>query len=162
MTKSKSFPPNEIVYVDESGVTEYYHREYGLALRGVKVYGEVSGRRYKRLNVVSAQCCNETIAPFVYAWSTNAVWFEVWFEWYLCPLLSPGKVIVMDNALVHRKAPLEKIARFYGLRIVWLPPYSPDFNHIEFLWANLKKWLKSFSSAFVSIQDAVSLYLKVG
>ena len=162
MTKSKPFPPNDIIYVDESGVTEFYYREYGLAPRGVKVYGEVSGKRYKRLNIVSAQCGDEIIAPFVYGWGTSAVWFEVWFEWYLCPLLSPGKVIIMDNALFHRKIPLEKIARFYQLRIIWLPPYSPDFNCIEFLWANLKRWLKSFASAFSSIQDAVSHFLKVG
>jgi transposase len=156
------FPPEDIVYVDESGVTEYYSRDYGLALRGEKVYGEVSGKRYKRLNIVSAQCGNVKIAPFVYSWGTTAIWFEVWFEWYLCPLLPPGKVIIMDNAMFHRKAVLEKIAALYGLSIIWLPPYSPDFNNIEHLWANLKKWLKSFASAFSSIQDAVCHYLEVG
>ena len=129
-----------------------------MALRGKKVYGEVSGKRYKRLNIISAQCGNKKIAPFVYDWGTTAAWFE----WYLCPLLPNSKVIVMDNAMFHRKAILEKIAAFYGLHIIWLPPYSPDYNHIELLWANLKKWLKSFASAFASIQDAVCHYLDVG
>ena len=119
------------MYVDESGATEYYDREYGLVPRGEKVYGEVSGKRYKRTNIVSAQCGDEKIAPYVYDWVTNAVWFEVWLEWHLCPLLSPGKVIIMDNALFHRKSVLERIARLYGLRIIWLPPYSPDLNRIE-------------------------------
>jgi hypothetical protein len=118
------------VYVDESGATEYYDREYGLAPRGEKVYGEVSGKRYKRTNIVSAQCGNEVIAPYVYDWATKSTWFEVWFEWHLCPLLPSSKVIIMDNALFHRKPVLEKIARFYGLRIIWLPPYSPDLNRI--------------------------------
>ena len=162
MTKSRTFPPEDIVYVDESGVTEYYSRDYGLAPRGEKVYGEVSGKRYKRLNIVSAQCGDEKIATYTYSWATNSVWFEVWFEWHLCPLLSPGKVVIMDNALFHRKKPLEEIAKFYGLRIIWLPPYSPDFNRIEHLWANLKKWLKSFAASFCSIQDAVHHYLMVG
>ena len=162
MTKSRTFPPEDIVYVDESGVTEYYSRDYGLAPRGEKVYGEVNGKRYKRLNIVSAQCGDEKIATYTYSWATNSVWFEVWFEWHLCPLLSPGKVVIMDNALFHRKKPLEEIAKFYGLRIIWLPPYSPDFNRIEHLWANLKKWLKSFAASFSSIQDAVHHYLMVG
>lgn len=150
------------MYIDESGATEYYTREYGLAPRGEKIYGEVSGKRYKRTNIVSALCGNETLATYVYDWATKAVWFEVWFEWHLCPLLAPSKVIIMDNALFHRKPKLEQIARIYGLRIIWLPPYSPDLNRIEKLWANLKKWLKSSASSFPSIQDAVQCYFNVG
>lgn len=157
--KSRIFPPEDIVYIDESGVDEYYDREYGLAPRGEKIYGEVSGKRYKRLNVVSGQCGAEKLAPYTYSWNTTGAWFEVWFEWWLCPLLSSNKVIVMDNATFHRKARLEKIASFYGLRIIWLPPYSPDLNPIEHLWANLKNWLKSFAHLFDSIQNAVHSYL---
>ena len=162
LISSNPFPPDDIVYVDERGVTEYYSREYGLAPKGEKVYGEVSGKRYKRLNIVSAQCGGVKIAPFVYNWGTKAAWFEVWFEWYLCPSLSHGKVIIMDNAMFHRKAVLERIASIYNQRIIWLPPYSPDLNHIEHLWVNLKKWLKSFDSSFPSIQDVVRYYLEVG
>jgi transposase len=157
--KSRIFPPDDIVWIDESGATEYYGREYGLAPRGEKVYGEVSGKRHKRTNIVSAQCGNEVVSPFIYDWGTKAVWFEVWFEWHLCPELTPGKVLIMDNALFHRKQQLETISTFYGLRIIWLPPYSPDLNSIEKLWANLKRWLKSFASSFDSIQHAISHYL---
>jgi hypothetical protein len=150
------------VYLDECGATEYYAREYGLAPRGEKVYGEVSGKRYKRTNIISAQCMDEIIAPYVYDWPTKSAWFEEWFGVRLCPLLSLGKVIIMDNALFHRKPVLEKIAVGHGLRIIWLPPYSPDLNRIEKLWANLKKWLKSFADTFDNIQDALWYYLIVG
>lgn len=150
------------MYIDESGIDECYHRDYGLAPRGEKVLGEVSGKFFKRLNIVAGQCETQRIAPCTYAWNTTGDWFEVWFEWWLCPLLSAGKVIVMDNAKWHRKARLEKIAKVYSLRIIWLPPYSPDFNPIEHLWANLKKWLRSFSAMFKTIQAAVDYYFQVG
>ena len=162
LRQSRIFPPEDIVYVDESGIDECYSREYGLATRGEKVYGEVNGKHYKRLNIVAGQCGTQKIAPYIYSWNTTGDWFEVWFEWWLCPLLSAGKVIVMDNATIHRKTKLENIAKFYGLRIVWLPPYSPEFNPIEHLWANLKKWLRSYAALFNSIQDALSLYFQVG
>jgi len=68
----------------------------------------------------------------------------------------------MDNALFHRKPKLEQIARIFGLRIIWLPPYSPDLNRIEKLWANLKMWLKSFARLFSTIQDAIYHYFNVG
>jgi len=113
------------------------------------------------LNVIAGQCGKEKIAPFTYSWNTTGDWFEVWFEWYLCPKLSPRKIVVMDNASFHRKSKIEKIAALYGIKVYWLPPYSPDFNPIEHLWANLKKWLKSYSALFTSIQFAIGFYFKV-
>ncbi|MCL2362748.1 MAG: IS630 transposase-related protein [Defluviitaleaceae bacterium] len=83
LKKSRTFPPNDLVYIDESDATEYYTHAYGLAPRGEKVYGEVSGKRYKRTNVVSTLYGNETIATYVCDWATKSVWFEVWFEWHL-------------------------------------------------------------------------------
>ena len=83
-------------------------------------------------------------------------------SFYTPPALPPNKVIIMDNALFHRKDVLNKIAAIFGFYIIWLPPYSPDLNRIEHLWANMKKWLKSFASSFISIQDAVNCYFEVG
>jgi transposase len=62
----------------------------------------------------------------------------------------------MDNAPFHRKITLEKIAKFYNFKILWLPPYSPNFNPIEHLWANLKRYLRHFSDNFNSIKNSIS------
>lgn len=122
--------------------------------RGKRVYVLRPGKRYKRLNIVAGQIGKEVIAPFFYDWSTNSQWFEVWFEWYFCPLLPLLSVIVLDNARFHRKSELERIARFYGHQILWLPTYSPDKNHIEKLWANFKNWLRNYAHLYSSIQLA--------
>lgn len=128
--------------------------------RGKRVVVFRPGRRFKRLNVIAAQCDNEVIGEFLYDWTTNSSWFNVWFEWHLCPKLKPKSLIIMDNARFHKKSDIERIAKFYGYTILWLPPYSPDKNPIEHLWANLKNWLRKSAHRFASIQDAVMDYFK--
>ena len=116
------------------------------------------GKKEKRLNVIAGECDNEVIAPVVYDWTTKHVWFEIWFEWNLCPQLALHSVIFMDNASWHRKSLLEKIAAFYGFPIIWLPSYSPDKNLIEHRWANLKNWLQYNVKYFNSTYDALVHY----
>lgn len=135
-------------------------RNHGRAPRGKRVIVKRSGRRFKRLNVVAGQIGNKVIAPYYYDWTTTALWFEVWFEWHFCLELPCGTYIVMDNARFHRKIELERIAKFYGHYILWLPPYSPDKNPIETLWANLKNWLRLFAYNYSTIQAAVIDFFK--
>ena len=139
--------------MDESGVDRQLVRTHARAKRGKTVSVKRSGKRYKRINVVAAQCNGEIIAPFLYEWRTDAVWFETWFEWHLCPQLKLNSVIIMDNAKFHRKTILSKIAKSYGLSILWLPPYSPDKNSIEHLWANMKDYIRNHSTPDTSIKD---------
>ena len=68
--------------------------------------------------------------------------------------------IVMGNASFHKRADLNHIAQSYGLRIIWLPTYSPDKNRIEKYWANMKNWLRIHSKSYATIHDALSAYFK--
>jgi transposase len=146
--------------VDECGVENYMARKRARSPRGKRVVVSRPGKRFKRINVVAGQCGSEVIGETQYAWTTDSRWFMVWFEWYLCPFLRPGSVIIMDNARFHNKPQLEQIAHFYGYRILWLPPYSPDKNPIEQLWANLKNWLCNWSHLYTSIQEAIRDYFE--
>ena len=69
----------------------------------------------------------------------TAIFFEAWFEKHLIPGLAPGTVIIMDNASFHRKKRLSELAEEYNVKIVFLPPYSPELNPIEHFWHWLKK-----------------------
>jgi transposase len=66
----------------------------------------------------------------------------------------------MDNASFHRKNKLIEIAARYGVCILFLPPYSPEFNPIEHSWANLKKWLEHNSHRFPSLDLAILSYFQ--
>jgi transposase len=135
-------------------------RSYGRSLRGKRVFSKQSGQRFKRLNIVAGLCNGEVIAPMYYDCSTTSALFESWFETQLCPCLKEGNYVVLDNASFHRKIAVDCIAKSFNINILWLPPYSPDKNKIEKLWANLKNWLRIFSCCFESIQDAVVGFFK--
>ena len=151
----EDFAPEKRVYVDESGFNAHYDREYGYAPKGEKVFGEISGMKFQRTNLVAAQIGGRTVAPMYYDGSTNSAVFEFWFEDKLMPELSPGTVVIMDNAQFHRKVELRKIASRYGVLVLFLPPYSPDYNPIEKLWANMKRWLKKNMRNYDSFEDAL-------
>ena len=130
-------------------------------MRGIKIYGCISGRKYKRTNIVAALCGGQMLAPMEYEGTTDHQVFEMWFERILMAQLPQDRVIVMDNASFHRKNVLTVLAHQAQCKIVFLPPYSPDFNPIEKKWANLKSFLRNYAFRFERIQDAISDYFKV-
>lgn len=141
--------------MDESGCNNYYQREYGYSPRGVKIEDVRRGRKFGRENVISAYCCGKILAPRTYSHNANAVFFENWFEFDLLSIVPCGSTIIMDNARFHRKKALQNIATRYGVKLLFLPPYSPDFNPIEKFWANMKKWLSKNIAFFPSLSSAI-------
>jgi hypothetical protein len=146
------------IFVDESGLNRYYRREWARAVRGKKIRGEKSGKRFARTNVIAGMCGTKHLAVQCYEHSTTAKFFEEWFEWELLSEVQEGSVIIMDNAAFHRKSKLYEIASRYNVVVLFLPPYSPDLNPIEKSWANLKHWLKSHLLHFPSLDFAVDCY----
>jgi len=135
----------EIYYVDESGFEEDYSRTYGYSCKGERVYGEVYGTHFGRTSVVGAiNSENEFMAGFAFKGHMNSDLFEGWLECILAPALKDPKkaVIILDNASHHPKDRILDVADDLGFTVLFLPRYSPDFNPIEKLWANIKNWLR--------------------
>ncbi|MDR0558180.1 MAG: transposase [Treponema sp.] len=89
----------------------------------------------------------------------NGVRFEEWFENSLLRTAGKGKTVIMDRARFHRKTKLEEIRKRREVFLVYLPPYSPDFNPIEKTWANMKKDLRSGAPLHGLIESSVYAYL---
>jgi transposase len=123
---------------------------------GSLVFGKISGKRFKRTSIVAAQCKGIIIAPLQYSGTMDSALFFAWFTTMLLPLLLPGSVIVMDNARFHCKSMLFPVAQKAGCRLLFLPPYSPDFNRIEFFWAWLKSRLRKVLPLFPSLDEAIT------
>jgi transposase len=147
----------ELFYADESGFDEYYAREYGYAPRGEKVIGRVKGRHFTRTSIVAALNSGEIVAPFAFSGTMNGDLFEGWLESVFVPeVKNPNKsVLIIDDASFHRKRNILDIAEEYGFSVIFLPPYSPDLNPIEKLWANTKRRLRLHMHKFSDFWEAL-------
>ena len=150
-----------LIYVDETGIDCFLHRPYARSPKGVPVKGWAPGRRYGRTGLVAGLRMGRPVAPMQYEGTMDAQLFESWFGEMLLPGLKAGSVIVMDNARFHRKATLGEMARSRGCRVLFLPPYSPDLNPIENLWAWLKARLRKILPNFDSLDAAIKDCFKV-
>jgi transposase len=83
------------------------------------------------------------IAPLVLDGPMTGAWFRAYVEQMLAPALSPGDVVVMDNLAAHKVAGVREAIQAVGASVLYLPPYSPDLNPIEQLFAKLKAMLRS-------------------
>jgi transposase len=150
------YPQKDIVYVDESGINEYMYREKARALRGKKVVGEVSGKKFQRVSIIAGKCGKHVYAPFIHNETTNADMFNFWLEECLLPEIGQGKVIVMDNASFHKSEKTLKLIQNSGNTLLYLPPYSPDLNPIERFWGNFKRTIRSILANFSSLDEAIN------
>jgi len=155
-----NFPKSRIAYVDETGIDTYLFRAHCYAKRGEKIVGYVSGRKYRRIGLVAAQMGHQILAPLQYDGTMGSALFEHWFESRLMRELPENSVIVMDNAAFHRKQALAALAQKHGHRLIFLPPYSPELNPIEHLWARIKIRLKSILANFDNFDDALHYCFK--
>ena len=157
----KSISPESLVYVDETGIDQCLYREYARAPRGEPVIAKISGRKYKRTNIVAGICGGRWVAPLAYSGTTDSQLFETWFEQRLLKETAKNSVIILDNATFHRKSVLPALAKQYNCEVLYLPPYSPDLNPIEKKWAWLKKTLRKTIHNFDSFNLALQAAFQV-
>ena len=119
------------------------------ALRRQKVIAKISGRKFKRTNIVAGICQGKWVAPLEYTGTTDSILFEAWFENCLLKEVHEGSIIIFDNATFHKKTVLANLASSYNCEVLFLPPYSPDLNPIEKKWAWLKRKLRKLLHVFV-------------
>ena len=134
-----------IVYSDETGIDDNEVSPTGWAPKGKRCYALKKGERKTRYNITAALNGNSLFAPFLFEGYSNSVVYETYVEKILAPSLKPGMVVVIDNARFHKSKKIAELIENVGCRILFLPPYSPDFNPIEHFWAAVKSAIRSAS-----------------
>ena len=159
LNEIKNFSEEDIVYIDETGIQGYIYREYARAIRGKKVYDKIPGKKYKRTNIVAGKCGDKIISPLVYDKIMDSKFFEKWFKEMFLNEVEKNKAIVMDNATFHCKSRLYELCKNANknLKLIFLPPYSPNLNPIEKYWATLKKNLKKIIKELAQNPDVTVL-----
>ena len=106
-------------------------RRYARAPRGQRVKEATPQGRWQILTMLAALTTRGLAAPMTIAAPTDGDIFRAYLEQVLCPRLRPGQVVVMDNLSAHKVAGVRQQIEAAGARLLYLPPYSPDFNPIE-------------------------------
>lgn len=97
---------------------------------------------WKTTTLVAGLRLTGIVAPLVLDGPINRIAFKAYVEQFLAPTLRPGDVVVMDNLSSHKNPEIRAIIEAKGAKLMFLPPYSPDFNPIENAFSKIKAHLK--------------------
>ena len=136
-------PPEDLVFVDESGVNLAMTRLYARSLRGRRAYGSAPRNWGDNVSILSALCLRGPLASMYLPGATDGPVFLTYLKKVLTPKLWRGAVVVMDNLGAHKVKGVQTLVESVGARLVYLPPYSPDLNPIELAWSKFKNYLRA-------------------
>jgi transposase len=134
--------PKKLVFIDETGTATNMARARGRCRRGARLIGRVPHGHWKTTTLVAGLRIDTVTAPFVIDRAMNGRIFRTYVERCLVPTLAPGDIVIMDNLAAHKVAGVRQAIEAAGAVLLYLPPYSPDLNPIEQLFAKLKALLR--------------------
>lgn len=124
----------------------------GWTRRGKRLPGRAPHGHWRTLTFIAALRASRVEAPCVFNGPINGDAFAAYVEQLLAPTLSPGDVVILDNLGSHKGKTVRAAIRNAGAHMIFLPPYSPDLNPIEQLFAKVKHLLRE---AATRTQDAL-------
>ncbi|ACA21142.1 transposase and inactivated derivatives-like protein [Methylobacterium sp. 4-46] len=134
--------PARLVFLDETWTSTNMSRLRGRSPRGERLRSPVPHGHWKTTTVVAGLRLSGITAPFVLDGPINRETFQTYVERVLVPELTPGDILVMDNLGSHKGPAVRAAVEAAGARLLFLPPYSPEFNPIEMAFSKLKALLR--------------------
>jgi transposase len=146
--------PARFVFLDETGTATNMARRYGRCPSDERLVAAVPHGHWQTTTFIAGLRQSGVIAPLVLDGPMTGPAFKAYVEQLLAPALSPGDVVVLDNLAVHKVDGVRQAIAAVGAFILYLPPYSPDLNPIEQLFAKLKALLRKTTAR---TKDALSI-----
>lgn len=149
-------PLEKLVFLDESGAQTNMTRTHGRAPRGVRVIQKVPHGHWLSTTLIAAVRTTGSFAQAIVDGATDSEVFLTYVKEALVPQLKAGDVVILDNLQPHKAVGVKEMIEQAGARLLYLPPYSPDFNPIENMWSKVKRKLRSSAArTFEALQKAV-------
>ena len=150
------FDPERLVFIDETWTSTNMARTHGRCPRGERLRVGVPHGHWKTTTFVAGLRTGGIAAPFVLDGPINRVAFETYVAKVLVPELQLGDIVVMDNLSSHKGPRVRDMIEAAGASLLYLPPYSPDFNPIEKAFSKLKAHLRKAAERTVAgLWDAI-------
>ena len=140
--RARRLSQRRFVFVDETAVNTAMTRRYGRAPRGERAHDSAPRNYGAHTSVIGAMGLRGLVATLAVEGAVDTLCFDAYVERVLAPRLRPGDVVVLDNLTAHRASRIEEVAERRGAQVLWLAPYSPDFNPIEQCWSKIKSYLR--------------------
>jgi transposase len=138
-----SIEPKRFVFVDECSSNTSLAPLYGWSPKGERAHQKAPRNWGKNITLLSSIGKERGMgASLVVEGSTNAMVFQTYLEDVLLPTLERGQIVVMDNLSAHKGEMVRELIEAKGCELIYLPPYSPEFNPIEQAFSKLKSYLR--------------------
>ena len=134
--------PSRLVFIDETWTKTNMAPIHGWGEKGERLKAFVPHGHWKTLTFIAALRSRAITAPCVFDGPINGESFLRYIEQFLVPTLKPGDIVILDNLGSHKGEAVRAAIKSAGARLLFLPPYSPDFNPIEQVFAKLKHLLR--------------------
>lgn len=141
-TMQGNLDPAKLVFIDETGAKTNMARVRGRAKRGERCLAAVPHGHWNTTTFTAGLRLDGIAAPMLLAGPMNGDAFRAYVEHVLVPELSPGDTVIMDNLPAHKVSGIREMIEGAGAGLLYLPPYSPDFNPIEMAFSKLKAFLR--------------------
>lgn len=131
-------------------------RRWGRIAGGARLPDAVPAGHWRTLTLLGAVSISGWVATMTVEAPTDGAVFLAYLEHVLCPQLRAGQIVIMDNLRAHKVAGVRELIEATGAKLLYLPPYSPDFNPIEKCWAQLKQYLRAAKARSVlALEQAI-------
>lgn len=151
----------KMVFLDESGINTAMARRYGRCPRHERLVDSAPAGHRQSNTLLAAVRLDGVVAPMVLDGPVNGEVFAHYIEQSLVPELEPGDMVIMDNLPSHKSLRVTQAIQGAGCSLVYLPPYSPDYNPIENMWSKVKAWLRKVAArTFETVVEAVGEALR--
>lgn len=149
-----------LVFLDESSINLAYTRLYGRAKKNERIREGVIDVRFERKSILSTIRLNGDMCPLVFKGTLNKEFFASYIKTCLKPSLSPDDILILDNSSVHSSKLVLDTLDECGIKYLFLPTYSPDFNPIELMWSWIKSILKKCKArTYEKLEEAIRFAL---